>query len=166
MIVRKRLAVSPDQRRTFCSTKALTLDDSRRWPFPSCLDPWSHVVQLPGPRPVAFQHGFKCPPPCIAAIYRPCPFLMYRHPRNPSLRLTDRSLLCEKTSSLHRFSSTLRQGNRAPSPRDSILTKVERMSLPPGDHGTSRIPSIRSASPLSDSRVVLTIATRAVTADT
>ena len=39
------------------------------------------------------------------------------------------------------------------------------LSLPSRDHGTARIPSIRSASHISDSRILLTFAARVLIAD-
>ena len=112
------------------SSEILTQEGKRNWPSSVCLSlldpqlrasrlrqPSARLIlssaaasradpaELPFNRPsILFRHA------SLRACGLPWPFLRYRHPRRPSLRLAARSLPCEGWSSLPCFPSTLLLG--------------------------------------------------------
>ena len=101
---------------------------------------------------VLFRHA------SLWACCRPCPVLMYQHPRTTftdatsfevwSANVGPRNFVSHQHFSRER--GTISAGLSIPTWMSNAL------SPPSGDHGTARIPSIRSESHLSDSGILLT----------
>ena len=164
MILRRRLewvVASPILCPALFTSEAPTRDDRGHWPSSVCLsflDPWSRVAQLRQLVSAAASRADPDESPSNRPSIPPG--------ESPGTDTHDTPLFEVCSAKVrHRYfvlPSALLPRSEAPSPRESSFQ--HELSLPSGDHGTARIPSIRSAPHLSDSGTLLTFAERVLIA--